>query len=277
MPSLQAWSSLEPLKTLLDEPAAGSSLPAALAFAYGGELRLAARLVYANLVASIDGVVGLEGRRGSGSIISGRNAADRFVMGMLRSLADAILVGAETLRADGGRPWSGRYLSPEHGSAYALLDRPDPVLAVATLGGRIDPHMPELEAGALVLTTDGAARRLRRVMPAATRILSLGTEPPGGRTLIDALRAEGCRRILTEGGPTLLALLLEDGVLDELFLTVSPVVSGRPAGSSARPGLADGVELLPGRRQEARIRSVKAHGSHLFLRYELVPMRSGAE
>ncbi|HYU63230.1 MAG TPA: dihydrofolate reductase family protein, partial [Verrucomicrobiae bacterium] len=57
--------------------------------------------VYANFVSSIDGIVALEaGTAPSGGIISGRNEADRFVMGLLRAFADAVLVGAGTVRAE---------------------------------------------------------------------------------------------------------------------------------------------------------------------------------
>jgi riboflavin biosynthesis pyrimidine reductase len=55
--------------------------------------------------------------------------------------------------------------------------------------------------------------------------------------------------------------------VDELFLTVSPVLAGR--GPTARLGLVEGVELVPQTRIAGRLRSVRTHGSHLFLRYGL--------
>src|SRR5258708_4296556 len=62
------------------------------------------------------------------------------------------------------------------------------------------------------------------------------------RSVLDAVRAEGHRRVLTEGGPTLLAGLAAAGLLDELFLTLSPVLAGRRAGDG-RLGLAEGAHL----------------------------------
>jgi riboflavin biosynthesis pyrimidine reductase len=56
--------------------------------------------------------------------------------------------------------------------------------------------------------------------------------------------------------------------VDELFLTVSPVLAGRAA-EIARLGLVEGVELIPQTRVAGRLRSVRTHGSHLFLRYGL--------
>ena len=119
--------------------AAAVEMPEALADLYGGGLALSEDAVYANFVSSLDGVVSLGGRRGSGSTISGRDGADRFVMGLLRALADAVLVGAGTLRTEGGQPWSPRWISPAHADAYASLDRPDPLLVVATASVR-DGH-----------------------------------------------------------------------------------------------------------------------------------------
>jgi riboflavin biosynthesis pyrimidine reductase len=61
--------------------------------------------------------------------------------------------------------------------------------------------------------------------------------------------------------------LVASRLVDELFLTVSPVLAGR--GSTARLGLVEGVELVPQTRIAGGLRSVRTHGSHLFLRYRL--------
>ena len=73
--------------------------------------------------------------------------------------------------------------------------------------------------------------------------------------------------ILSEGGPTVIGQLLDLGLLDELFLTVSPLVLGRPRGEK-RPGLAEAVDLLH-EGPAAELLSVHRHGSHLFVRYSL--------
>jgi riboflavin biosynthesis pyrimidine reductase len=72
---------------------------------------------------------------------------------------------------------------------------------------------------------------------------------------------------ITEAGPSLFGSLVDSGLVDELFLTVSPVLAGR--GATARLGLVEGVELLPRTRVAGRLRSVRTYGSHLFLRYGL--------
>ncbi len=74
--------------------------------------------------------------------------------------------------------------------------------------------------------------------------------------------------VLTEGGPRLLGQLVADEVLDELFLTVSPVLAGR--GETARPGLVSAQEILPARAEPTDLISVRRRASYLFLRYRLL-------
>jgi len=78
--------------------------------AYAGDLGFSEHCLYGNFVASLDGVVALGPEYpSSGSAISGREPADRFVMGLLRAFADAVLIGAGTLRATPTHRWT-----PEH-------------------------------------------------------------------------------------------------------------------------------------------------------------------
>ena len=77
------------------------------------------------------------------------------------------------------------------------------------------------------------------------------------------------RRILTEGGPRLMAELVEARAVQELFLTVSPVLAGEGDRSGDRSTLTPGIELLPGDRRNAWLRSARRRGSYLFLRYGL--------
>ena len=76
------------------------------------------------------------------------------------------------------------------------------------------------------------------------------------------------RLILTEGGPTVFGALAAAGLVDELFLTVSPLLAGRPDPED-RLQLIEDAPLLPDAGVEGRLLSVRAAGSHLFLRYEL--------
>jgi len=82
------------------------------------------------------------------------------------------------------------------------------------------------------------------------------------------LQAEGHRSILTEGGPHLFGQLLAAGLIEQLFLTLSPALAGRQR-SGTQIGLVEGTSLLPGIDIRGRLLSARRSGSHLFLRYDL--------
>src|SRR5438132_3652252 len=130
-------------------------IPADLVRLYGGPLELPSPGLYANFVSSIDGVVALGHERNSGSLISGKSQADRFVMGLLRAFADAVFVGAGTMRAEGkGALWTPDYIYPAAADAFAELRRrlelpPQPQLAILTASGEILLPAPPPMAGAL--------------------------------------------------------------------------------------------------------------------------------
>jgi len=266
---------------LIDDSEGDAVLPADLAALYGGDLSLPADVLYANCISSLDGVVSLVAPQGAGRTLRGRCDADRLVMGLLRFLADAVVIGAGTLRADRGHLWIAGYIDRERADRYRSLGRGEPRLVVVTASGELDPAERALQAGALVLTTDAGAGHLGRRLPAACTVRALGPGPLGSATIVTAVRAEGHRRLLAEAGPRLLARLAADRALDELFLTLSPVLAGRRSGDG-RLGLVEGASFLPGDGRWARLRSLRAAGSHLFLRYDLrdggpAPSLSGAE
>lgn len=269
--------STPPLEALFDEQAGSSSqpLPEALRTLYGGGLDLTAPCLYANFVASIDGVAALGPEHpSSGSAISGREPADRFVMGLLRACADAVLIGAGTLRATPTHRWTPAHVYPAAASDFAALRRErdlsaEPELVVVTARGDLPTHHPALEAGAVIATTEAGARNLAGRLPSACTILPLGDAPNiDPAVLMRAVRSRGHDVVLTEAGPRLIGQLIGQGLLDDLFLTVAPVIAGRD--ETPRPGLVAGLELLPERRETAELVSVRRRASVLFLRYRLL-------
>jgi riboflavin biosynthesis pyrimidine reductase len=262
------------MRPLLEAPSPSNRLPERLAELYGGDLELPPELLYANFVTSLDGVAALPAPARSGDLLSGRNPADRFLMGLLRALSDAVVVGAATLRAEPRHLWTPAYVSRGLASAFAELGRPDPRTVIVSASGELDPGMRALERGALVLTTDAGAARLGGRLPSASSVRSLGEGRLRGSAILEAIRAEGHRRVLTEGGPTLMAAFMEERLIDQLFLTLSPLLAGRRSGDG-RLSLLEGIELLPAHAGWARLLSLRTHGSHLFLRY--VFSRSGEE
>ena len=244
-------------------------LPRALVEAYGGDLGFAEKRVFANFVASVDGVVALPGDQESGHIISQDSAADRFVMGLLRACADAVLIGAGTFRKSSGHRWLAEAIYPAGAALFAEARRrlgltAQPTLVLVTGSGDIDRDAPALKDAVLVTTARGEPR-LRASVPSSTRIVVLGTDRIVFTQLIDLLHSEGSRRVLTEGGPTLMAELVAENLLDELFLTSSPALFGRYPDDRRKP-LADGLDLsgVP-----LELLSARRSGSHLFLRYGL--------
>jgi riboflavin biosynthesis pyrimidine reductase len=229
--------------------------------------------VYANFVSSIDGIVALEGGTApSGGIISGRNEADRFVMGLLRAFADAVVVGAGTFRAEGGKAlWTPDYIFPAAAESFADLRRArkrerTPRLVIVAGSDDLDPSERALEIGALVLTTTGSAQRLSTLLPKACEVRAISdADPIDVDDIFSALHGEGYHTILSEGGPQLFGQLVSKDRVDELFLTVSPVLEGQSGQSF---GLIRGMDF--GRTpKRSRLRSVRRHESHLFLRYGL--------
>ena len=192
----------------------------------------------ANFVSTVDG-----GAWGpdhlSGSI---NDDADWRVFRVLRAAADVVLVGAGTARHEG----------------YTALDRPRGLpaddrpleLALITRSGRVPQQLVDGDRPPLVLTGEAGARTARRMAP-ADHVLAVpaGHDPDevdlrAGRA---ALADRGLRRVLCEGGPTLLAALLADDLVDELCVTTSPCLVG-PGPSrivAASPAGAPGEDPRP--------------------------------
>jgi riboflavin biosynthesis pyrimidine reductase len=260
---------LDPLEPLFERPGLPESgLPRALARAYGGELGFESPRLFANFVASLDGVVALPTGGNSGQIISQDSQPDRFVMGLLRACADAVIVGAGTFRKSSTHLWRSDVIYPPAAALYAELRAtlglaPKPQLVLVSESGAIDPTAPAV-ADAWIATSPAGADSLRSRLPPGARLLLL--EPAAGLgPLVSELHAAGYVRLLTEGGPTLFARLLRERLVDELFLTSSPALFGHPS-DGRRKFLVEGLDVTG---TSLELLSLRRHASHLFLRYAL--------
>jgi riboflavin biosynthesis pyrimidine reductase len=246
-------------------------LPEAVERAYGG-FGLAERLVYGNFVSSLDGIVAIPGVQRSSALISGGDPADRFVVALLRAPADAVVIGAGTFRAHEG-PWTPENAYPEAAEGLVELRKriglgAQPTLVVVTASGDLGGSRSKLQNVIVVTTPDGAGR-LGEDVAAGAEVVELGTAGSIDiREAIGWLSEHGYRRILTEGGPKLMGEALKARIVDELFLTISPVIVGGGEGQP-RPTLASGVELLPDAAQSGQLLSIHRKGAYLFLRYSL--------
>jgi riboflavin biosynthesis pyrimidine reductase len=248
-------------------------VPEQLETLYGGAIGLEEPSLVANFVESLDGVVAVPTLERSHAVIGDESEADRFVLALLRACSDAIIVGAGTLAASPKGTWRTDRAHPPAAEALAQLragrGRPEqPLVVVITTGASLDVAHPVLESGALVLTTKGAAARIRAWVSGAAEVVAVNDgEAVDLAAALDVLRARGYDVVLSEAGPSLFGSLVASGLVDELFLTLSPLLAGRAA--AVRHGLVEGVELVPQTRVAGRLRSVRSHGSHLFLRYAL--------
>lgn len=246
-------------------------LPTALEETYGS-FGLPAQTVYANFVASVDGIVALPEVPRSSALISGGDPADRFVVALLRACADAVLIGAGTFRAHRG-PWTAGNAYPEAAADFAEFRSsqgmdPEPRLVVVTGSGRLEGPPSKLR-GAIVATTAQAAGRAKDTAGKDAEVVVLGDgEPLDPTDVVALLSGRGYRRILTEGGPGLMGQLMRARAVDELFLTLSPVLTGGGQGRR-RPTLTGEIDLLSSGPAPARLLTARTHGSYLFLRYDL--------
>jgi riboflavin biosynthesis pyrimidine reductase len=264
---------IEPFTVLAeDEDLPRWDVPAEIDRLYGA-IGLDEPCVVANFVESLDGVVAVPGLPRSHALLGDESEADSFVLALLRACADAIVVGSGTLLSSPKGTWRVDRAHPPAADAFAELrvrrGRPEqPLLVVVTAGGSFDAAHPALESGALVLTTEDAAPRLRAAVPEATEVVAVNAGGSVDLALaVDVLRERGCSVLLAEAGPSMFGSLLGSRLVDELFVTLSPLLAGRD--ETERLGLVEGIELLPYTRVAGRLRSVRAHGSHLFLRYGL--------
>jgi riboflavin biosynthesis pyrimidine reductase len=263
----------------------GGSLPPRLARRYGSDLAIALRAdrptFVANFVTTLDGVVAFDtaGRTG-GREVSGGFPPDRFLMGLLRATADAVLVGAGTVRSGAGHVWTADHVHPPAAGDYAAwraaigLATPQPTTIVVSASGEIDPRHPGFnrpDVPVLVVTTRAGAGRLER--SGLPRNVDVAAIAGAGKSidmtsLASLLAGRGVELVLCEGGPTLFGGLVETGLVDELFLTVAPQIAGRSTGHP-RLSLVEGLGFEPGATPWATLSSVLRAGDHLFLRYTL--------
>lgn len=208
----------------------------------------------ANFVASADGAVSVAG------VSAGLSSpADKRVFGILRDLADVVLVGAGTVRAeDYGYPRHG----PSRRARRRELGRAElPAFAVVSGSLNLDPRsrfFTEAQVRPLVLTGDEPPADRRAALVDVAEVVTLGADLTG---LPAVLAERGLPRILCEGGPALLGQLTAAGVLDELCLTVAPLLAG------AGPGRISAGPPYPPRAMT--LRHVLAEDGMLFLRYAL--------
>jgi riboflavin biosynthesis pyrimidine reductase len=176
----------------------------------------------ANMVSSADGAANL------GGVTSGLSSeADRHLFALLRTLADVIVVGAATVRAERYAPVRQHELWPDLRPGRT----PTPPIAVITARLDLDPASRLIAAAppsarTIVITTARAPADRRAALNELAEVIVAGQETVDLKAAVAALAERGHRRMLAEGGPHLLAQIVAADLLDELCLTIGPLLAG---------------------------------------------------
>jgi riboflavin biosynthesis pyrimidine reductase len=192
-------------------------------YAYPDDLRSC--WVRGNMIASLDGGATDDGKAGG---LAG--AGDRAVFSLMRHAADVILVGAATVRIEnysGAQlPVVARQERQRRGQAEV------PPIAVVTQTGVLDPNallFTRTEVPPLILTCRRSFEDTRRRLDSVAEVIDASgpqSDTVDGATVLKILAERKLYRVLTEGGPLFLGLLIENDLLDELCLTIAPILVG---------------------------------------------------
>jgi len=233
---------------------------------------------FVNFVTARDGRVSFaEPGHASGADISGFSAPDRWVMGLLRAGADAVMMGEGTLHVEPESLWTSAFIFPDDAEAFMELRRhlglsALPLNVFVSLNGDLNPAaavFQQPDQHVVVATTErgrAQAEALLRGCAARLDVLALGTAAADLDALVHLLYERyGVRALLCEGGPRVYGGMLQAGLVDEEFVTLSPIMVGEAPGAP-RPSLIEGAAFTPGSAPRSTLISLRRVGDHLFLR-----------
>lgn len=215
-----------------------------------------------NFVSTLDGrtTLGDTGARFIGS------AVDHRVMQRLRTVADGLLHGAGTVRLDNFPPRVPPGLIHER-LARGLTEQP--LGAVVTRSGNLSPDLKYFSLRPpVVFTTTARQAAVAEKLGAKATVYGVGDGSVDLAAVLKILRTRcEIRVLLCEGGPKLTHGLIAAGLVDELFLTLAPKISG----DTEAPGLVAGTRFKPPEVPRLTLLDVLEHEGELFLRYRLNP------
>jgi riboflavin biosynthesis pyrimidine reductase len=237
------------MRQLFPSAAGSPDLPGLYAYPAGPWLR-------ANMVSSADGAASLGGVTKALS-----SETDRHVFALLRTLSDVIIVGAATAREEHYNP-----VRPRELWRHLRAGRPaTPPIAVVSGRLDLDPKSRLItaapaDARTIVITTAQAPADRRAELAARADVIVAGEQAVDLKAAVGALAERGHQRVLAEGGPHLLGQLVEAGLMDELCLTIGPLMAG--------PGASRIVAGAPAATpQQLTLAHVLEDDGFLFCRY----------
>jgi riboflavin biosynthesis pyrimidine reductase len=272
-------SLLEPTESNLSSP----GLPEAFRLAYGGDWLFDAPpnrpYTYSNFVQSRDGRIsfGIPGQSGGGEV-SDFNFHDQWIMGLLRTRADAVIVGDVTLKIEPDHIWTHQYICPSETAFDALRSSfgvaANPLQTFLSLEGEFNPSSPvfaRADLHVVIFTTARGRDRARNLegVAASVDLPDVGMDTVDLNRVMQVLHQDyKVKTLLCEGGPRVYGSFVAAKMIDEEFLTLSPVVIGQNTERS-RPGLVEGVGFTPANAPRSKPISLKRAGDYLFLRSRL--------
>lgn len=281
------------LTTLLDRATEQNILSKRLQELYGGSFGLPEPptnrpWVIVNFVTTLEGITSfaLPGQAGGG-YISAFNAGDTFIMGLLRAMADAVMVGANTLRTESEHLWTHDYIAPAFANDFAEMrnslgkNRRYPLNMFVTGSGKVltadttkTEHLPAAfrteHVEPWIVTTVPGKRNISSefsslptpqiVVAGIDRVVDL-------KAMMRHLRQEmNVKHLLIEGGASFNGAVVHAGLYDELFLTRAPQIIGTSK-EKPRPMFIEGVNRTPETAIWHDLMSVKEADNYLYERY----------
>ncbi len=218
----------------------------------------------ANMVSTVDGAA-----RAPDGLSNGISSdADQRVFGRLRGLADVVLAGAGTVRTEVYRPVRVRPELLERRRAAGQTDIPVIAIVSRSLELDLETDLFSQPTGRVVVITHEASDPVRRARVSdVAEVLLAGEDDVDLAVAVDRLRATGLARIHAEGGPHLLADLVAADLLDELLLSVTPVLAGGSYDSGTQILRILAGDPLPGAPRALTLHHLLEEDGALFLSY----------
>jgi riboflavin biosynthesis pyrimidine reductase len=284
------------LETLLDRGGGENQLSEELTKLYGGPLALKRRsearpFVVVNFVTTIEGLTsyGIPGKLGGGWI-SGFNKQDVFIMGLLRSFADGVAVGANTLRSEPEHLWTSKFIDKDHETEFLELreslgkSRENPVQIFVTSSGNILDNTNNLpkafsasDVETLIVTTEEGKNVVKKEFKKFSLVpgilVAQKVEKPNEvdiPTMMNRLKRDyGIEFLLVEGGSGFNGSVTHAQQYDEYFQTISPKIIGTDK-NNPRQISVSGFKRSPENSLPHDLISVKNHKNYLYLRWRLI-------
>jgi 2,5-diamino-6-(ribosylamino)-4(3H)-pyrimidinone 5'-phosphate reductase len=220
--------------------------------------------VYINMAMTADGKI----TSAFGEYPRFTSAFDRTNMDRLRAMADALLVGAGTIRADNPVLRVRDEGMQRH---RRELGKPDGLMKVlVTASAEIDTSLrffTDDDGGRLVVATvDNASPARLQLLEGKAEIWKVGRDRVDMARLLNDLHEEGVEKLLAEGGGETNWRLIRDDLVDEIYLTVAPSLLG----GSGAPTIVEGEGFYMRQQRTLRLLEVQREGDELYCRYAVV-------